>query len=114
MKFICIFLFIALNSTQDLIIHENELTTKMEEFAIGEALVLLSRTDSAQLVAKNLVKQMNNEFGKHWICFVGKNFRDTDFGVDHQNNSTIWFSFKDDHIVLFKPQFNAAEVVNIF
>jgi hypothetical protein len=108
MYFIVIFFligstFAAKPQKEDLIIIDNELEPKLEEHAIGEALLLLADLDSYRLVAKGLAKHMDEKFGKQWMCFVGKNFNDSGFEIEHQNQSYISFEFKETQFVLFKP-----------
>jgi hypothetical protein len=108
MLFIIITLLIGLTSCanptrEDLKIFENELEPKQEEHAIGQALLLLADLDSYRLVAKGLAKHMDENFGKQWMCLVGKNFNDSGFEIEHQNKSLISFAFKETQFVLFKP-----------
>jgi hypothetical protein len=93
----------AAKPQKDLIIIDNELEPKLEEHAIGKALILLVDLDSYRFVVKSIAKHMDETFGIQWMCFVGKNFNDSGFGIEHQNQSYISFEFKETQFVLFKP-----------
>jgi hypothetical protein len=95
---------IGLNFAQDIQIHKNELSNDMEKYAIAEALLQLKDSDSNEMIAKNLANQMDIKFGKQWFSFVGMDFNNSGFNIDHQKNTFFWFSYKQKHIILFKPQ----------
>jgi hypothetical protein len=111
MHYILLIFLLGLTSAEpDFQVLENEMSEEMEEFAVAEALLLLRASHSSQMpyVAKNLANKMNTEYGKQWMCFVGKNFNDSGFEILHQNKSLISFAFKQTQFILFKPHLDTV------
>jgi hypothetical protein len=47
------------------------------------------------LIAKKLSNEMGLMYGKSWTCFTGINF-------NSQENTFIWFSYREKHFIVFK------------
>jgi hypothetical protein len=107
----CLFLLLLglTSAAQDIEIIESDMPEDMEKFAVAEALLLTRGIYSSRDVAKNLANKMNVEYGRQWMCFVGRNFYDLGFEIDHQSQSFISFALKETHFVLFKPHLNSVE-----
>jgi hypothetical protein len=73
MYFLLFLILIGVTTAEpDFQVMENEMSQDMEEFAVAEALLLLRASHSNRAVAKSLATKMNAEYGKQWMCFVGK------------------------------------------
>jgi hypothetical protein len=103
MQYFLVLIFIGLTFAADLEIFRNEVTNEIEEHVIGKTLLAMEALKTDQLVATNLTNEMNIKFGKSWMCFIGLNFNSAAVAFEHQANSLLWFSYKQKHILLFKP-----------
>ncbi len=100
--------FICLSFAQEIQIYKNELSDEMKKYAIGQSLLFLDESNSNEIVAKKLVNEMNVKYGGNWFSYIGIYDNNSGFGIEYQKNSFIWFSYKQNHIVLFEPQMNAV------
>ncbi len=80
----------------------SEMPENMEKFAIGMTITTLSMESDFNKVAKQVIEQMNNKFGKDFVMLIGTNLHPIVIGMSIANNTYLLFSHKQTHIVLFK------------
>ena len=92
--------FIFINC-ENLKIYKNKLTAHLEQHLIGKALLISETEMDLNLLSKMVSDEMNNKFGKSWICLSGTNL--SSFGLNFESINTyyIWFSFKELHYIVF-------------
>lgn len=81
--------------------NRNEMSKNLANFAIGEAVMALEKNLNNNHMAKELTTSFQEEYGSHWMCFVGSETAVSHF--DAAPNSTIWFTIQNYQIILFKP-----------
>jgi hypothetical protein len=77
----------------------------MEQHVIAETLLILETEKDMKPVAKKVSNEMNQKFGKSWICLTGINTNFSEINIDSKENTLIWVSFKDKNFLVFKPVF---------
>jgi len=87
---------------EDLKIHKNGLNKEMEQHVIAQALTITETEKDLNIAAKKISNEMNTKFGQGWNCLTGINISFTGINVESINNTFIWFSFKEDHFIVFK------------
>jgi hypothetical protein len=93
---------------QELKIHKNEMSEKMTIHVIAQALTLLETETNLNIIAKKLKNDMNEKFGKDWICYTGINANISGLNFNPEENSFIWFSFKEKHFIVFREKIETS------
>jgi hypothetical protein len=91
-------------SLEDVEVIISDMPENMEKFAVGQTITALSMESDFNLVAKEVIDQMNRRFGSEWVMIIGTHLNPLIIGTRVQNHTYLLFSYKATHLVLFKQE----------
>ncbi len=84
------------------------MTEKMTIHVIAQTFALLDTETNFNIIAKNLKNDLNEKFGKCWICYTGINSNFSGINFNPEEKTFIWFSFSGKHFVFFKENIETS------
>jgi hypothetical protein len=85
-----------IRAVEDVEVIISEMPENMEKFAIGTTITTLSVESDFNKVAKEVIQQMNNRFGKEFVMLIGTNLHPIVIGMSVANNTYLLFSLKQE------------------
>jgi hypothetical protein len=98
---------ITFSSIEDIKVVSSNIDTTTEKYVIATAFTLFEKQTDLKTFAKSLAENMDNKYGKSWICQI-QSHSNAELYTSLQSNNSISITYKDYHVTLFKIDLNSA------
>ncbi len=92
---------IAFSAIEDIKVVSSNIDTKTEEHVIATVFTLFEKQTDLKTFAKSLADNMDNNYGKSWICQI-QSHSNGELYISQQLVNSISITYKDYHVTLFK------------
>jgi hypothetical protein len=92
---------IAFSAIEDIKVVSSNIDSAIEEHVISTVFALFEKHTDFKTFAKTLVENMDNKYGKSWICQI-QSHSDAELYASQQSNNSLSINYKDYHVTLFK------------